>query len=318
MADLVIPALTGFLGGLVSLVVHRRLGKELDQAEMSCDLVVQLASELSGLEGHLEALSGPPITALTHKLLKDLPSGFDLSPSALSLSKLLETFSNPEIHRLLVLYYNRLDLYEKRSAEHREAYYWLLDSPLDADWTTPAAADRISTVEVCRANMLEYARDLLQYGSELVHRVLMQSDSFFVTFVRGNLKPYRDFLEQTYGLTRDSARLRRAYYASRPSVRFSPQADEVLVVWDDALAHRLGGAKARLSATVNGELGQRCIPAFVEVALPRRVRLTDLAVLPAAGSKWVTLDGPPIERDFAGVGCATLALPSDHLAKFDA
>jgi hypothetical protein len=139
-------------------------------------------------------------------------------------------------------------------------------------------------------------------------------DSLSAEAARGEVAPYEEVLEVQYGLTTVTARLRRAYYASRPGSRFRPNGDDVLVIWDDEIGRRLGGKKARLSAIVNDEGRPRCIPAFEEVALPRRVTLRKVNVLPAAGGDWIFVDDK-LDRNFSRVGPSTLVLPDDALRK---
>ena len=120
-----------------------------------------------------------------------------------------------------------------------------------------------------------------------------------------------------YGLNSNAVRLRRGYYAGRPTSRFRAENNEVLVIWNDEIGRRLGGKKARLSAIADRmqQMRQRCIPAFEEVTLPREVILHNVHVRAVAvGSAWTFIDDK-IETRFDRIGPSTLRLPDDALRK---
>jgi hypothetical protein len=227
---------------------------------------------------------------------------------------LLTSFSSPEVHRLLLLLYSRLDLFGKRAADYRAAYYWLLDFPTGGDWNAPAHRERLANMRVCREQMLVYVKDVLQYGYELIDRLLPGAESVTASLMRGTAISYLDFLKRKYGLSRVSAGARRAYYLSRPGQRFSADRDDVIVVWEDGVTEALGGSGALLVGQITGETCPRCIPAHVEVAMPRRLHLTNLHLRRADGGEWLEIQAS-VDTTFSKVGPHRLRLSDDILAK---
>lgn len=295
-------ALAGFVGGLVVLLVsktlERKLLRGLDEAEASRDVVIQLASALQQFESFLDPLATATPPSSREKLV-DMHSGYDLPALPLALDKLLPQFGSPEVHRLLVLLYGSVDFFARRAADHRAAYYWLLDDQT-GNWQSPSHKERVRNLEVCRTSMLEEVKDILQYGYEIVERVLAGTESFGATVLRGHAGQYLGFLQRTYGIDKQTARMRRAFYATRPSLSIGHAKDHEFVIWRDHLDEIAGGPNAILCGTIEGEHGPRMIPAGVEVALPRALVLSDINVRRPAKA-WEHIPGS-IQQTFSRSG----------------
>lgn len=159
-------------------------------------------------------------------------------------------------------------------------------------------------------------QEILEYGYHLIESVFPTASSGGAVVMRGAAAPFSEFIRNTYRLTRETAPLRAAYYRTRPRTRFSNDPELVIVVWDDAIVQHLGGSGAAMGGCLPGEDEPRLIPAGRAVALPRKLRLTNVSLRRATGGEWISTE-TKVERTFSKVGPNRLHLPDDLLAKIE-
>ncbi|UQA57045.1 hypothetical protein [Polyangium aurulentum] len=272
--DLTVVA--SFVGTLLALAlqktVERFVVRRLEAADLARDALVDLLSGLTGVENALETLLAAkmPQAALD---LAETPSGWDLSTPAIKLDRMLGTFDDEQVHRLAILYYERYEHFARRSKQHEDAYYWLLDHP-ELDWSRPQAAERVGRMLVARKEMTTDARDMMRFGYELAAALWGRTKAPGLPMITRPSLP--SFLAERFGLDEEGIRVRKAFYSLcyLPFV-FDSRIEYTLVVWRDALATELHGVRGVLALDVqykNGEgvptEGTVMVPPLVEVALP--------------------------------------------------
>jgi hypothetical protein len=210
-----------FVGTLIALLitktVERAYTKTVEEAELSRDLILQLADTLVTIERFVLPLSQPCDLHDT-TTLRSIPSSYEWSSLPLKLEKLLQVFSDPEIHRLLYRFFNRDELHRAASKEHERAYFWLLD---EAEiWTDDRATERLLAIATCRSRMLAYTRDMLRDGYRLIECLYPRANNVLANLLRGESAEFYRYLKESHGLTVESIGARRAYFSGRVEAPF--------------------------------------------------------------------------------------------------
>ena len=214
-----------FVGTLVALLitktVERAYTKTVEEAELSRNLILQLADTLVTIERFIPPLS-QPCNVHDTTTLRSIPSSYEWSSLPLKLEKLLEVFSDPEIHRLLYRFFNRDELHRAASKEHERAYFWLLDEA--ETWTDDRATERLQAIATCRSRMLDYTRDMLRDGYRLIECLYPRANNVLANLLRGDSHEFYRYLGESHGLTLKGIRARRAYFAARVQAPFQLRA----------------------------------------------------------------------------------------------
>ncbi|WP_437549672.1 hypothetical protein WME97_04195 [Sorangium sp. So ce367] len=281
-----VTVLISFVGTLAALAItktiERAIVRRLDAADLSRDALVDVLSTLTSAHAVLKSL-----LAEEHpRSISDLPftpSGWEISPLSLSLEKLLSVFDDEEIHRLVMLFFERNRLFVARSTEHAVSFFWLLDNP-GVDWENPRSRERVETLKVTRARMRDYARDILSIGWELADRLTRYADEqpSYVRSMRGGV---HSFIAKHYHLKPEDISLRASYYAvgGVPAV-YDPEVPMYSLIWDDACAQCFAplGACIDVVAEWPGEVSTTehafTIPALRVVTLPRALLVKKLSL----------------------------------------
>ncbi len=204
-----------FVGTLAALLitktVERGFNRTLAEAELSRDLILQLADTLLAVERFLVPLTAP-YDVHDAASLRKIHSSYEWSPLPLKLDKLLEVFTDPEEHRLLYRFFNRDELHRAASKEHEKAYFWLLDEA--KNWTDDRALERLGALEECRKRMLQHTRDMLRDGYRLIELLYPRANNVLANLIRGDSHEFYRHLRVDHALTNESVAARCAYYAA--------------------------------------------------------------------------------------------------------
>jgi len=245
--DAFFTVILSFSGTIVALAITKTVEllvvRALDRGGTRRDLVQQLASGLTAIEGFVPPLAAE-ITLKNREQLAAIPSGYESANlTVMSVDRALTVDSSAPLQRMLNLFFNRYQLFLKGSDEHRKAYYWLLDKAPGDDWSGLDAQDRVVAIAERRASMRRQSFEMLGLGYSIIEAVLPLCEHATSWLMRGNPRVFFSHLDLDYGLNRESAGLRAAYY--RPEFFegfevFDPRADYVRVIADDDIVRALG------------------------------------------------------------------------------
>jgi len=198
-------------------------------------------------------------------------SEYRLVAPSLSKEKLLEAFAGEEIQRCATIMFECYQRFSIRSADNREAFYWLLDHH-DA-WLSPQPGpsaqvrERLILLNDARRRMRTYLFEILAHGYRLSELLCEEASSVWT--LRGSFEEFEKILRKLRALDANGIRWRRAFYAVRDRGElFDEQSPMALVRWNDELAR--GEPDALAEVRIDTQRTSRCLrlPAMTEVALP--------------------------------------------------
>jgi hypothetical protein len=210
----------------LSKVIEHYVDRRLKADDLARDLAIDAISTLRHVERVLsELLRAQQRIPTDYTELARYPRHWFLRPLSFSLDKVLGTFSDDELHRTIILYFDAYEDFVGRDAEHKEAFDWLLDHP-DLSWDRGDRGsggrtgevkeirihERLMTIEKGASVLQRDARKMLRNGFAMLRRLLAATDgNFSFQFLRRG--PLAAYLAEQYQLTNGDIELRAAYYA---------------------------------------------------------------------------------------------------------
>lgn len=205
--------LGSFVGAGAAFVLEelgrRAVQRRLARGELARDGLHEMLSIMTALE-HLLPQVASMREATSAEELADSPSAFVCAAPLISHEKYLECFDDEEVHRLILLIFERHQALMSLSERMTEAFNWLLEHP--DQWQSPMGREFNGVFRRGREEALRNIQQLLQRCSELCTYLIE------VRFAIFRKRSITEFIKKHYNKTTEQIREMAAYYA-REDVR---------------------------------------------------------------------------------------------------
>lgn len=207
----------GIVGFLTGQVLTYAIKRGMTECDRRFDLAIDVVTSLGAIEDALKDLNHETDERLTRETIASFPARLYCNPPVHRPEALLPHISDIPLHRLVILFFDRLDAFREQNTEHLDLYERVLDAdekPADANVESAkptsakesaAVIERVDRLKGLRKHLRANLHAALAHGYEILQS-LIKGDLDGNSPILGVAKLLRregnihTFLERTYDL----------------------------------------------------------------------------------------------------------------------